>query len=132
MFITEDSFGAELPDNWQEIADSINSYLEGLWEDATEDERERFSDIVNDVWEDYCNHEGIECLPLNQDRIRKGNKEEEKMYKVMKLGYLQSQTSEIYRGSLEDCNEVADSEEELDPRCQCSVVEITDPDDVMR
>ena len=55
-----------------------------------------------------------------------------KEYKVMKLGYLQSQFSEIYRGSLETCNEVADNEEELDPRCQCSVIEITDPDDVMR
>ena len=53
-------------------------------------------------------------------------------YKVMELGYMQPQTREIYRGTLEDCNRVADEEEAIDPRCQCSVIEITDPDDVMR
>lgn len=52
-----------------------------------------------------------------------------KTYKVMKLGYLQSQPVEIYRGTLQACNEVADSEEELDPRCQCDIIEVTDPDD---
>lgn len=55
-----------------------------------------------------------------------------KEYKVMELGYMQPQAREIYRGTLENSNRVADEEEAIDPRCQCSVVEIADPDDVMR
>lgn len=68
--ITADSFGSNLPNNWQEIADSINEYLTELWEAATDEGKNSFSETVREVWEDYCNHEGIDCLPLNLDRLK--------------------------------------------------------------
>jgi hypothetical protein len=70
--ITVDSFGPYPPENWEEIADSINEYLEELWDKATDQDRAAFRDTVADVWEDYCNHEGAESKPLNLDRVEEG------------------------------------------------------------
>lgn len=85
-YVTGDSFGADCPDNWEEIADSINEFLDEVWDSATEeeqDEREQheeraereWRDFTEWVWENYCTHEGDDYLPLDIDRIRKEWKE---------------------------------------------------------
>ena len=45
-YITVDSFGADLPDNWEEIASFLNAII---------DERGIADDIsaVNELWDDY-------------------------------------------------------------------------------
>ena len=45
--ITVDSFGADLPVNWDEIADFLNALID---ERGIEDDH----DAVNDLWEAYC------------------------------------------------------------------------------
>lgn len=45
-YITVDSFGSELPENWEEIADELNREIDrrGIAEDR---------DAVDELWEDY-------------------------------------------------------------------------------
>ena len=45
-YITAESFGAEIPDNWQEIADELNRIIDerGIADDH---------DAVNELWESY-------------------------------------------------------------------------------
>lgn len=69
-YITADSFSSNCPDNWEEIAYSLNTYLEAIWNSMTEQEQEGFDDVVRDLWEDYCQHEGADCKPLDATRKR--------------------------------------------------------------
>lgn len=48
-YITADSFGSELPENWEEIADELNREIDrrGIAEDH---------DAVNELWEEYWNN----------------------------------------------------------------------------
>jgi hypothetical protein len=51
--ITEDSFGSELPTNWQEIASYLNEKIDaalGNMDDEIEAHEE-----ANLIWENYCN-----------------------------------------------------------------------------
>lgn len=69
--ITMDSFGADLPQNWEEIAAYLNNMIdesldnaEGAFEsghDATGLSAEGH-EIVNDIWERFCSGE-IEGAP---------------------------------------------------------------------
>ena len=49
-YVTVDSFGAEIPDNWQEIADFLNRITDerGIADDH---------DACNELWEQYWNGE---------------------------------------------------------------------------
>lgn len=47
-WITVESFGADVPANWQEIADHLNGIIA---ERHIEDDHA----AVNDLWEEYCN-----------------------------------------------------------------------------
>lgn len=49
-YITMDSFGSELPENWQEIADLLNEKIEQLEEDEY---GEIDRDDVDAIWENY-------------------------------------------------------------------------------
>ena len=53
---TMDSFGQDCPENWEEIADYLNSIID---ERLTPDEYGNITDddynIVCKIWEDYCN-----------------------------------------------------------------------------
>lgn len=54
---TEDSFGSECPDNWEEVADYLNSQIA---ERFGELERENADDYeyhceADAIWENYCN-----------------------------------------------------------------------------
>lgn len=53
FLITMDSFGAALPDNWQEIADYLNELLSELWEKS--ESKDDFKEAVEEVWDQYCN-----------------------------------------------------------------------------
>lgn len=46
MMITAESFGSDIPENWQEIADELNAIIEarGIEDDAA---------AINDLWEEY-------------------------------------------------------------------------------
>lgn len=45
-YITEDSFGGNLPENWEEIAEELNQII---------DDRDIADDLnaVNELWEEY-------------------------------------------------------------------------------
>lgn len=122
--ITADSFGADCPDNWEEITDSINEYLTELWEAATEDERERFCDTSNEVWENWCYHEGNMCLPLDLDRIRAGKS----VYYWLDTHFYYGDASEakiaLYRGRLNDDGEKDKGSETVVAWTACSDLEI--------
>lgn len=47
-YITADSFGADIPENWQEIAEELNAIIDerGIEEDHN---------AVNELWEEYWN-----------------------------------------------------------------------------
>ena len=49
-YITVDSFGAECPENWEEIAEFLNAIIDerGIANDH---------DAVNDLWEEFCRGE---------------------------------------------------------------------------
>ena len=51
-YFTVDSFGADCPANWEEIADYLNAAVEGLI--APEDDDRDIRDKVEDLWERYC------------------------------------------------------------------------------
>lgn len=53
-YITADSFGADCPANWEEIAAFLNQIIED--HEPDEDEREE-NDWYADLWERYCNGE---------------------------------------------------------------------------
>ena len=48
MMITMDSFGSDLPENWEEIADFLNNLIEERGIENDQDE-------LDQLWEDYCN-----------------------------------------------------------------------------
>lgn len=54
-YIRMDSFGSDLPSNWEEISDALNAIIDerGIADDH---------DAVNDLWESYCNEE-LENVP---------------------------------------------------------------------
>lgn len=74
MKITADSFGAYIPENWEEIADWMNNRI-----DAGEDPEE--------VWERYCNGE----YPDAPETIMRGNEE---MSICLDTEYMQAYTTE--------------------------------------
>ena len=55
---TADSFGAYIPENWEEITDYLNEIIEKLWDESglTEDYNgyDYFKDTVFEVWDKYC------------------------------------------------------------------------------
>jgi len=52
-YITMDSFGSDLPENWEEIANRLNKILADLITDEmSEDERH---DLANEIWDTYWN-----------------------------------------------------------------------------
>ena len=55
--ITMDSFGQDCPTNWEEIAEYLNDKIDAL-EDITDDTgalTPEGRDLVDAIWEDYCN-----------------------------------------------------------------------------
>jgi hypothetical protein len=46
MMITAESFGSDIPENWQEIANELNAIIQarGIEDDA---------DAINDLWDEY-------------------------------------------------------------------------------
>ena len=56
--ITGDSFGSDIPENWEEIADFLNEVIEKAWEESglTEDYNgyDWFHDTVEEIWDKYC------------------------------------------------------------------------------
>ena len=61
--VTADSFGADCPENWEEIADFLNDMIDAALEatdgvfDPAHDEiglSPEGHDVVNDIWERYC------------------------------------------------------------------------------
>lgn len=51
-YITEDSFGSILPDNWQAVAALLNEKIDALEENEF---GEIDPDDVGRIWESYCN-----------------------------------------------------------------------------
>ena len=53
--VTVDSFGPYPPDNWEEIANAMNAFIEDhdMWDD---------NDAICDMWEKW-NTEGIDGIP---------------------------------------------------------------------
>ena len=63
-YITMDSFGDDLPNNWEEIAAFLNGIIEqtlehteGAFDNGYDDTGLSFDghEIVNRIWENYCN-----------------------------------------------------------------------------
>ena len=56
---TEDSFGSECPDNWEEVADYLNSKIaerfDELEKENADDDEYRYE--ADAIWENYCNGE---------------------------------------------------------------------------
>lgn len=46
QIITAESFGSDIPENWEEIADKLNHIIDerGIADDA---------DAINDLWDEY-------------------------------------------------------------------------------
>ena len=55
---TEDSFGSECPDNWEEIADLLNDRLRAAFEefDRIGADKYEYQEAADDIWEDFCEH----------------------------------------------------------------------------
>lgn len=55
---TEDSFGSECPDNWEEITDLLNDRLRAAFEefDANGADDYEYQEAADDIWEDFCEH----------------------------------------------------------------------------
>jgi len=69
--ITADSFGSDIPQNWEEIADYLNDLIDsalestdGAFDPAHDDTglSAEGHDIIDDIWERYCAGE-IEGAP---------------------------------------------------------------------
>ena len=52
--ITVESFGAECPRNWQEIADALNARLEEMGVPENGEMDPETYDAYCALWEDYC------------------------------------------------------------------------------
>lgn len=53
---TEDSFGSECPDNWEEIADYLNDKLKETFTELDKNNAEdhEYSCERDEIWEQYC------------------------------------------------------------------------------
>ena len=64
--ITMDSFGSDLPENWEDIADFLNPILDEKVEKlGSFPERGQVIELCNMIWEQYCNGE-IDGAPVMQ------------------------------------------------------------------
>lgn len=57
LMITEDSFGSNCPNNWEEIATALNDKIMEKIESEKPETFEDAKEIVNAIWEDFCNGE---------------------------------------------------------------------------
>lgn len=56
LMITEDSFGSDLPRNWEAIAARLNTEIfDRIVTAGIEDPQEAY-EIASSIWEDYCNN----------------------------------------------------------------------------
>lgn len=53
---TEDSFGSECPDNWQEIADYLNDKIARRFDELERDnaDADEYRYEADSIWENYC------------------------------------------------------------------------------
>lgn len=52
-YFTGESFGADCPENWQEIIDYLNRKIDELPDSIFENEQDA-SDATEKIWDEYC------------------------------------------------------------------------------